>query len=309
MAKNYPEVWVGRVENNLRTTDVATFLDGVPELAQEVTVMDDGGKGEKNLINIPTSDFEVEVLINNTTYPIALQEYTDDTVTVALDKFQSKVTTITDDQAIGASYDMIDNATKGHTVSINSSKYMKAIHAIAPQKDSNLTPVIKTTGDDDGTGRKVITRKDIIAMKKRFDKMQVPKIGRRLVLCSDHIADLLNLDQKFEKQYYDYGEGKVLKLYGFEIHEYEQNPHYSEAGEKMAFGSIPSDTEFEASVAFYVPNIAKKTGKTKQYFADAKTDPENQTNKLNYRHYFIAMPKRARYIGAIVSDKGENTAG
>lgn len=140
-------------------------------------------------------------------------------------------------------------------------------------------------------------------MKKRFDKMQVPKAGRRLVLCSDHVADLLNLDQKFANQYYDYGEGRVLKLYGFEIYEYEQNPSYSTAGAKLSFGAIAGADEYEASIAFYAPNIAKKTGMTKQYFAKSDTDPENQTNKLNYRHYFIAMPKRDRYIGAILSAK------
>ena len=38
---------------------------------------------------------------------------------------------------------------------------------------------------------------------------------------------------------------------------------------------------------------------TKQYFKEAKNDPEAQTNLLNYRHYFIAMPFDNKAIGAI----------
>jgi hypothetical protein len=134
--------------------------------------------------------------------------------------------------------------------------------------------------------------------------MQIPKSGRRLVLCSDHIADLLQNDQKFENQYYNYLDGKIRNVFGFEIYEYLANPYFkTSTGAKLSFGSVPVEGEdFEASVAFYAPNIAKKTGKTKQYFADSKTDPANQTNRLNYRHYFICVPKRARYLGAIISD-------
>mgnify|MGYP001148304516 CR=1 FL=1 len=304
MARNYPEVWVGRVETNLRTSNEAQWLDGIPELPVPVTVLNEGTDTEKNIINLPTSEFEVEVLINNTTYPIALQEYTDDTAIIALDKYQTLVTTISDDQAMGAAYDMVDNATKGHTDSINTNKFKKAAHAIAPQKDSALTPVVETTGSNDG-GRKIMTRADIIKLKKAFDKMQVPKSGRRLVLSSDHIADMLQNDQKFENQYYSYLDGKLRNVFGFEIFEYVANPYYSSTTkEKLSFGAIPTDgDDFEGSFAYYVPNIGKKTGKTKQYYADAKSDPQNQTNKLNYRHYFIAIPKRARYLGAIISAK------
>jgi len=306
MAKNYPEVWVGRVERNLQTTDKAEWLDGVAEISSPIVVMGEGTQTEKNLINIPTTDFEVEVLINNTTYPIPVQEYDDDTIVVALDKLQSKVTTITDDQAMGASYDMIDEVTKGHTESISRTKYVKAAHAIAPQKNTDNTPVIKTTGAVvTGEGRKSMKRSEIIKLKKMFDKLRVPKKGRRLVLSSDHISDLLENDQKFENQYYNYQTGKISNVHSFEIFEWEENPFFNAtSGEKLSFGAIPTDGEdFEASFAFYVPNIAKKTGKTKQYFKESKSDPDNQTNRLNYRHYFIALPKRAKYLGAIISDK------
>ena len=88
--------------------------------------------GEENIIHIPTTEFNPEVLINNQTYPIAVESFTDDTVIVKLDKYQTKATKVTDDQIIGASYDKIDAVTKSHTNSINAKKYKKALHALAP---------------------------------------------------------------------------------------------------------------------------------------------------------------------------------
>lgn len=303
MPKNFPDIWIGRVEKNLKNTDEAPWLEGVSEIPGDVIVVGEGTDAEKCLIHIPTTDFEPDVLINNTTYPIALQAYTDDSVEIALDKYQTKVTTLSDDEILGATYDKIDTATKTHTSSINTSKFGKAIHAIAPTSDSANTPVVKTSGDDDGTGRKMFTKNDIVKLKKRFDDAQIPQTGRRLVLCSDHISDLLLKDQVFAGQYYNYENGKIAKAYGFDIYEYVANPHYNATtATKKSYGAVPAAGDYMASVAFYVPNVGKKTGITKQYFSESKGDPENQTNKLNYRHYFIAVPKRAKYIGAIISD-------
>ena len=58
-----------------------------------------------------------------------------------------------------------------------------------------------------------MTRKDIVRLKKLFDKNKVPKAGRCLVLCSDHVADLLENDQKFYNQYYNAESGKINKCW------------------------------------------------------------------------------------------------
>lgn len=304
MPANFPEVWRNRVETNLRATDAAPWLDGVEELDTEVIEMGSGSAGETNVIHIPTSDFEVDVLINNTAYPIAVQAYTDDEVIIQLDKYQTKVTPLSDDQVIGAAYNRIDNATRAHTNSILKNKYMKAIHAIAPAATTVNTPVVQTTGAIFGggaSGRKIFTYADLVAMKDKFDVLEVPEQGRRVVLCTDHWNDLLLDRERFGDNFSNYRTGNLAPVIaGFEIYQYVGNPYFT-GTTKKAWGAAPVAGDYKASVAFYVPNIAKKTGMTKQYFAPASADPENQTNKLNYRHYFIAVPKRAKYIGAIAS--------
>lgn len=304
MPKNFADVWLHRVIRNLNLAIFAVWLDGIAELDTAVLEVGSGSASESNVIHIPTSDFMPEVLINNSTYPIALQAYTDDEVTVKLDKYQTKVTTLSDDQVIGASYDRIDTATKSHTEAILTKKYAKAIHALSPQTNTADTPIVKTTGDVDGGGtRKRLVYDNLVALKDSFDKQQIPAEGRRLVLSTDHWNDLL-LDRKnFGDLLVNYKSGAVAPMIaGFEIYSYVANPYINATTlTKVAFGAAPGAGDYRASVAFYVPNVAKKTGLTKQYFAPAGTDPENQTNRLNYRHYFIVVPKQLKYIGAIAS--------
>ena len=71
--------------------------------------------------------------------------------------------------------------------------------------------------------------------------------------------------------------------------------------------------EFQCSFAFYVPRVFKATGSTKMYYSEASTDPEYQRNKINFRHYFICMFKKADAGVAIrsgyqVSSDGSITA-
>lgn len=305
MPLNFPDVWVKRVRTNILTAValVATWLDGIPEIDAEVTELGAGDASETNIIYIPITTFEPDVLINNTTYPIPVQPFDDDNVILKLDKFQTKQTSISDDQIIGAAYDRIDAATRTHVNAINKKKFAKAIHAFAPASNSALTPVITTTGPAAPGGRLRMIYEDLVALKDKMDKAGTPAEGRRFVPCTDHYNDML-LDRKaFGDQIVNMKAGTLAPIIaGFEIYPaYINNPNYTTAGVKLPFASVPGATDKQASVAFVVGNIGKKTGLTKQYFAKASEDPASQTNRVNYRHYFIAMPLQNQQIGALLS--------
>src|SRR5690606_18911703 len=99
MAGNFPELWEARVEQTVSTNTQAPWLEGIPELAGSMTIVGEGSITEKCIIHIAATDFEPDVLINNTTYPLDVQEYEDDTLQFTLDKYQPKVVTLSDDQA------------------------------------------------------------------------------------------------------------------------------------------------------------------------------------------------------------------
>jgi hypothetical protein len=302
MPANFPEVWLNRVRTNLTSADRAPWLDGIEELDTTVIEVGSGDAGESNIVHIPTSAFEPDVLINNTTYPIALQAYTDDKVTIQLDKYQTLVTTLSDDQIVGASYRRIDVATSKHVEAILKKKYGKAIHALAPAGDSVATPVLVTTGATIGT-RKRLQYDDLVALKDKLDAADAPTEGRRLVLCTDHWNDLLIDRERFGDKLVNYNTGQpAMVIAGFQLYSYINAPSYTVSTKvKKAYGAALAAGDRYASVCFITQNVVKKTGMTKQYFAPAYLDPQNQTNKLNYRHYFIALPVQNKYIGAIVS--------
>lgn len=283
----YTEIWTGELVKYLRRGLEATFLDGIPDNSSAV---------DKDVIHLVDVGVEPDVLINNTTYPIDLQVLEDDDIPIGLDKFQTKVTPITDDELYAISYDKIASVKERHGNSINDAKFAKAAHALCAQSNTAKTPVLCTSGSTDpSTGRKKITPKDIVAMKRAMDKLKVPATGRRLVLCSDHVNDLLEADQNFKEQYNNINrtEGTVGRLYGFDIYEFANNPVYSTAGVKNGVNATPGTGEFQCSFAFHVNRVFKATGSTKMYWSPAETDPEYQRNKVNFRHYFICMPKKA----------------
>ncbi|AZI53897.1 hypothetical protein EIB75_10665 [Epilithonimonas vandammei] len=307
MPANFPEIWLKRVIRNIDKNTAATFLDGIPELDADVSVINEGDATEQNKIYVAVTDFDVDVLINNTTYPIDAQVYEDGTVEITLDKYQTKVVTVSDDKVKGASYDKIDAVTKSHSTSISKGKFKKAIHSLAPADATNeKMPVLVATGGTEGlqdsTGRKRLTYEDLVALKNECDNAGVAEDNRRLVLCTNHWNDLL-LDRKnFGNQLIDYVKGKPNPVIcDFELHKYGGNPVYDVAAKtKKPYGTVIGAGMRRASIMFVTTNVAKKTGTTKQYFAKAENDPEHQTNRMNYRHYFVAKRFQNRDAAAII---------
>lgn len=290
----FTEIWTGEIIKSLKEKAEGLFLQGVPDYSQYA---------ENDVIHMTDCGVEPDVLINNTTYPLDIQSLSDTDKTFSLDKYQTKPTPITDDELHACSYDKIASVKERHANKIAENKFAKALHALAPTSNSANTPVIDTTGET-VDGRKRITKADIIALKKAFDTLKLPVLGRRLVLCSEHVNDLLLSDQKFADQYYNYTTGKIANLFGFQVFEYNDPPVYTTAGTKRAFGAAAATGDRNASVAFIAQNTFKAAGSTKMYASEASTDPQNQRNLISFRHYFTVLPKLQKGLGAIVSTQG-----
>ena len=174
-------------------------------------------------------------------------------------------------------------------------------HAIAPASNTADTPVIAATGTPRVSGGPAsLVYDDLVNLKDALDAAEVPVEGRRLVLSTAHWNDLLVDRKNFGDKLVNYNTGMPAPVIaGFELYQYNGNPLYTSAGVKKAFGAVKDAGDRQGSFAFWIGQIAKKTGMTKQYFKEAKNDPEAQTNLINYRHYFIAMPFDSKAIGAI----------
>lgn len=286
MAGVLKEVWTGEMVKSLREFMKGSWLDGIADSSSLV---------DNDTIHLVDVGVDPEVLVNNTTYPIGLQALDDKDLTISLDKFQTKVTPITDDELYAISYDKIKRVKDSHATAIHDAKFAKAAHSFCAKKNTSTTPVLKTTGKkDEATGRVKMTAGDILEMKRALDKLKVPASDRRLVLCVDHVNDILETNQNFKEQYNNINrnDGKVGRLFGFDIYEYADTPIYTKAGIKKDLGKTAAEGEFQCSFAFYTKRVFKATGSMKMYWSAAENDPEYQRNKVNFRHYFVAMPKK-----------------
>ena len=292
----FTEVWTGELVKRLNAGLQATFLQGIPDYSANVN---------NEVIHLVDVGGDPDVLVNNTTYPIPVQDLTDGDIAIGLDKFQTKATRVTDDELYAISYDKFGSVVDRHREAIVTVKYKKFAHALAPYSHTAKTPVIQTSGDTDtASGRKKITPKDIIALKRAFDNMEVPEDGRVLVLCPDHVNDLLEQDQSFKEQYYNYTSGKLMNMYGFEVYTFVNAPYFNKNGVKLAYNATPTATDHKGSFAFYRPRMFRAQGTTKMYYSEAVTNPQTQENLVNFRNYDIVLPKKMEAIGAIYSWDG-----
>lgn len=291
------EIWTGELIKAFRTApEQLGWYDRIRSYDQYV---------ENDVIHFTEIGGDPKVLVNNTTYPLNITKLEDADKPVSLDKFDTEATPVTDDELHAVSYDKMASVQERHREAIKESVRQKAIHAIAPDAHAaGKTIVVRTSGEKDTASlRKRLSVADLIGLKAAFDAMGTPATDRVLVLCSDHVNDLLHTDQKFREAYnINQTEGKIARLYGFDIYEYNGTPYYTSAGNKKAFGSSVGNTDRQASVAFHVPSMMKANGSVQMYYSEAKNDPLYHRNLVNFRKWGICLPlKGDKTRAAIVS--------
>ena len=246
-----------------------------------------------------------KVLVNNTTYPINVVALEDADKPISLDKFSTEATPVTNDELHAISYDKMASVQERHRDVLVEAFGARGAHAIAPNENVAGAPVLRTTGAA-YNGRKRMVPEDLVTLKAAFDKMKTPKKDRILVLCSDHINDLLITEAKFKDHYnINQTEGKICRLYGFDIYEYDGTPFYNPTtGKKLPWGAVPSATDMQSSFAFYAGRMMKASGSTTFYHSKAANDPLHHRNLVNFDQYGICMPlSETKCRASIISEK------
>lgn len=293
----YREIWTDEMQKFVTSAEDDAFLQGLPDYSQYVANVGD----ESQVIHISVMNVLPDVLTNNTTYPIDVQELDIDDIPITLHKHQTKATPITDDELYAMSPKKMQNVIKRHGQAVAIRKISMAAHALGPAAATANMPILVTTGPDDGTGRKRLIWEDIERLKSDLDALEYQDYGRRLSLSKEHENDLIREDQKFKDQYYNRATGKPYNQLGFDFYSYVQNPYYDPVAKtKLAYGAAPT-THRRATIMFIEDYTAKANGWMKTYPSPAKTDPLHQRNLFNVRHHYIVMPTQERYRAAIVS--------
>ena len=293
----FTEIWTGEMIKAFRSAaESLSWYDRIKSYDQYVN---------NDVIHFTELGGDPTVLVNNKTYPLNIEALEDADKPISLDYYDTTATPVTDDELHACSYDKMASVQERHREALREKIHEKAIHAIAPNADSANTPVLLTTGSASAGGRKKMTFADLLAAKAACDKMKMPKHDRILVLCSDHVNDLLETEQKFKDHYnINQNNGKIARLYGFDIYEYDGTPHYKvSAKTKLAWGAVPSSTtDQQASVFYFNGRMMRANGSVQFYHSEASKDTLYHRNLVNFRKWGICLPLKAENsVGAIVS--------
>lgn len=284
------QIWIKQLLTNFYPE--ATFLNYARNFDSLV---------EYDIINLAEAGLDPKVLINNTTYPINVVERQDKPISLELDLFETENTLVRYPDEVERSYDKMESVLYGHRMTLQSGTQSKAAHAYAPSEDSENTPVLTTSGEVNDYGFKMITIKDILKLKTRYDLLNYPAEGRCLVLDPRHTEDLILQDSKSFKDITDFVNGKPKRMLGFNIMEYTNNPKYvSDTMEKAPFDTVTPNLAY-STFSFHTAEVMKAEGSNKMY--ETKDDPRLRASIVGFDKRFIALPLRNKGIGAIVALK------
>lgn len=285
------QIWTDQIQKNFYPA--VSFLSYAKDFSQFA---------EFDIINMAETGFDPQVLINNNTYPINIKQREDIPLSFELDLFETENTLVRNPEAIELSYDKMDSVIYGHKMALQTRTATKAAHAFAPEQNSDFTPVITTTGDDNGEGQKRLKVEDILRLKRKFDVLDIPTDKRFLVLDPRHTEDLILADLKSFKDITDFTDGKPKRFAGFHILEFTKNPTYNATTlRKEPFGKVKAQTDTFCSFAFSSDEVMKADGSFNMY--ERMNDPELRGTIIGFDKRFIALPIRNKGIGAIVSAK------
>jgi hypothetical protein len=256
-----------------------------------------------DVIKIPRQGAAPNVLINNTVYPIVSNNRVDDFITLALNKYDTENTDVTDDELYSLPYEKVSDVQMQHREELEDKTASHALHSLSISAASANTPVLESTGPDDGTGRLRLITADLIRLWKQLADLGVPLQGRVIVLSTEHAADLMIEDSNRQKTWgSEWSSGNVPVTHaGFRLWVVVYSPRYlkvSTVWTKQAFEAI---TGRQASIVFYKKNACKATGSVKRYARMSDQDPENRKSTIGFRLWFIAVGVKDQGFAALVS--------
>jgi hypothetical protein len=246
---------------------------------------------EYNTINLSQIGADPNVIKDNSTWPLTITQRTDSGIQIPLATFDTEPTFVTNVEEMETAYDKCESVVRQHVSALRTKAALSAAYNIAPSSNTSATPVLATTGNNRGDGKKALTYKDILKLRTAFNKANYPMQGRVLVLSPEHEEDLLAEDVNRYNRIMETGQ-----LAGFKVYTFNGNPTYNTSGEKNDYGTL---TGQPSSIAFINSEVMRAMG-------DIEGEPEKRWADyrgwlLGFQMRFVAMPFRSKGIAAIYS--------
>ena len=226
---------------------------------------------------------------------------------VEWDKMDTDLTVVTDAELRAMAFDKDAAIRRLHRESFQIGVRDYAMHKAAPLADTTGTPILRTTGADDGTGRKRLTYEDLVKWYARIEGLNLVNMDELYsILCAEHRQDLI-LDRASTNNYRDIqidpATGAIKRFFKLKFFENNANVKYNGDDELVAQGAVSDPADRNASVFYYAPNIIHHIEAVMSLYKPLQQDTRNADPQSEYRlHCYGLTDKKQEYgVGAIVS--------
>lgn len=257
------EIWLSTLVENF-----------YPENSYISKSIDDSQFVDNKLVHIPNAGRPSSVKVNRTQKPASVSERTDNELTYKLDELTTDPVHIAHADTVELSYD------KRSSILANDKQELQRVASelILQSWASGLTTAetILTTGAErsahtaQGTGqRKKMTSDAVHQIALRFDRQDIPAVGRFLLLDADMYADLL--DSLTEPQRFaflgtaDVSKGSIGQLYGIDIFVRSSVLRLKSDSSIITENTAGESTEVAAGLAWQQSCVSHALGEVKMF--------------------------------------------
>jgi N4-gp56 family major capsid protein len=234
--------------------------------------LDGGIEPDVKTVQIPQSGTAPTVVVNPASFPLAIGQRTDDTKEYDVEVFATLPIHIEDANEMVLNYSKRQDVVEDHAATLNTSIADYIATAWTPTVAGNIS---RTSGANRAataagtTGfRKAVTLDDLIALQEKFDRMDVPSMGRFLLVSAGMYADLLKINQFIS---FDYGnkkplvDGAVGDILGMQVFKRSRTALFDASGVKNAYGDATLATDCESILAWHSSFVRRAEGNIKMY--------------------------------------------
>lgn len=225
---------------------------------------------------------------------------------VPWDKLDTDLVTITDKEARAMAFDRENAYRVAQSNSFKLGVRDYAMQALAAEKNTSTTPVLKTTGEI-VNGRKRLTVTDLLNFLEEFKALNLPDTDKIFsILCREHEMDLLqerNKPQHRNDIVINPLTGKIERFYELKFFTNNQNVKYSDALELKGQGAVPEAGDGNASIVYYAPNTLHHVESVKVLYSPMSMDTRSvdPTTEFRLHNYGLTAKKQDYGFGAFVS--------
>lgn len=262
------EIWIDDLQENFFPDD--SFV---------ANSVDDSEYVDNKKVHIPNAGAPSKVEKNRPSLPATIKTRTDADLEYGIDEFTTDPIRLTNVEMVELAYD------KRHSILKNDKEELqRAVHmSILRSWVKDCQAIVRTSGEGakahtsaTATGqRRKITANDILQLTTLFNKQEIPREGRYLLLDSDMYLELVGTISEADKVNFfasaDAQKGIMGKLYGFIILERSSVLVAQANGTILEEGAEAQANEVAVGVAWHKSCVSRAMGEVKMF--DNTNDP------------------------------------